>query len=486
MFAFDIYFNISMPENLVKIVCGYVLTIAAFKIFKFSIDLRVSVPTLVVGSLIGAFTITFTHINLSMVTINLIISTIFLFSFNLSNFQTNLNPPILSAITLVVNYLYPLNIMNSYLLFDLFLPFLIRVGDLQNVKSSNLKILNELLNHSDTKAILYFLLLNTTFMFIQLVYSFRSGSLGLFSDSLHMALDCSSLALGLVAGILSKSPIDKNGKYPFGYSRFETLAGYTNGTLLVGISGGIIFEAFTRLYHPVELKETNELIVVSILGLIVNLVGIFAFHHDHGGHGHSHGHSHSHSHSHSHKEHQEHSHGHSHSHTDQSEKCEDESMNDNMRGIFLHILADTLGSVGVVISTILTKIFKWEGFDPIASLIIAILIFLSATPLIKSTASALLLSLDTKKEAQIQSILQEITLIKGVKSYTAPRFWTIENGINGYIHIQVYRGENSSNIKKQIVKLFDSHHVSLMIQMEYDYDSCWCRINPNDLSNYTT
>lgn len=368
------------------------------------------------------------------------------------------------------------------------------------------KFLHELTQNPDTKAILYFLVLNTTFMVVQLVYSFRLGSLGLLSDSLHMALDCSSLALGLVAGALARTPAGPGSKFPFGYGRFETLAGFTNGTLLVGISGGIVFEAVTRLMWPVELKGTTELVVVSGVGLGVNLVGIYAFgHHDHShshGHGGSQGHSHSHGHSHGHS----HSHSHSHSHgsgsglDEISEKtgpdgagpdgagasgasgasggtrpapCGDSS--DNMHGIFLHILADTLGSVGVVVSTLLTKAFSWPGFDPVASLIIAVLIFLSAIPLIKSTSTSLLLALDKPNEQKIRSILTNVRAIKGVKGFTTPKFWPAGEGLTGYVHVQVYRGENSGFIKREVVALFGEEGVEVMVQMEFDYEQCWCR-----------
>ena len=80
-------------------------------------------------------------------------------------------------------------------------------------------------------------------------------------------------------------------------------------------------------------------------------------------------------------------------------------------------MADALGSVGVVISTILTKYFSWDGFDPIASIIIATLIFVSAVPLIKSTASTLLLSISKTKEDQIRNILHEVQQVKGEISH---------------------------------------------------------------------
>lgn len=351
------------------------------------------------------------------------------------------------------------------------------------------QILAEILSHSDTKAIFHFLMLNTAFMFVQLLYSFRSKSLGLLSDSLHMALDCASLALGLVAGIWLKNPVNPNSKYPFGLKNFENLAGFANGTLLVGISGSIIFEAVGRLLNPVALQQTTELIVVSILGLLVNLVGIFAFNH---GHSHSHGGGHSHGNSHSlepcaseHSHTDTHGHSHEKSHTDSHSESQCQShtehgeetgeMNDNMRGIFLHILADTLGSVGVVISTVLTKIFHWQGFDPVASIIIAVLIFMTAIPLMKSTASTLLLRLDSHKEATVRNALNDLTKVKGIKSFTTPRFWASDKKLGGFIHIQVYRGENTAYLKRLCEEIFKSHAIDALIQMENDYDPCWCR-----------
>lgn len=357
------------------------------------------------------------------------------------------------------------------------LPYLVPLQHLEVVAQTQVErslIIKELLAHQDTRAIFNFLMLNTAFMFVQLLYLFRSKSLGLLSDSLHMALDCASLALGLVAGVLLKMPEDRNSKYPFGLRHFEILAGFTNGTLLVGISGSIIFEAIGRFFVPVALQKTTELIVVSVLGLLVNLVGIFAFNHGHA-HGHSHGHTHDSQHDHDHSHDSLHSHSHSHSHNHKLEKSQHPHMNDNMRGIFLHILADTLGSVGVVISTILTRIFKWHGFDPAASIIIAILIFFTAIPLIKSTALALLLKLENNKETDVRNALNEVTAVKGVKSFTTPRFWPVNGKIRGFIHIQIYRGENGAYLKKLVTDVFKRHDIDVLIQLENDYDPCWCR-----------
>jgi zinc transporter 5/7 len=116
---------------------------------------------------------------------------------------------------------------------------------------------------------------------------------------------------------------------------------------------------------------------------------------DHGDHGHSHGHSHD---------------------------------NENMQGIFLHILADALGSVAVIISTLLTKYYGWSGWDPIASCIIAILIFGSAIPLVKSSGMRLMLSLPTDVEYSLRTTLQELSSLRGVVAYAVPKFWLEDEG----------------------------------------------------------
>lgn len=113
-------------------------------------------------------------------------------------------------------------------------------------------------------------------------------------------------------------------------------------------------------FNPVHLHGTSELLVVAILGLLVNLVGLFAF--DHAGHGHAEGAGHE----------------------------------ENMKGIFLHILADTLGSAGVIVSTILIKLTGWTVFDPLASMFIASLILVSSIPLLKSSMNGILFKLDDR------------------------------------------------------------------------------------------
>lgn len=94
-----------------------------------------------------------------------------------------------------------------------------------------------------------------------------------------------------------------------------------------------------------------------------------------------------------------------------------------MQGIYLHIMADALGSVAVVFSTLLLKWTGWSGWDPLASCIIAVLIFISTIPLVSSTTKILLLSLDSDIEYNLRDVLGGISSIRGVVGYTVPKFW---------------------------------------------------------------
>ncbi|KAH0582606.1 hypothetical protein H2248_010534 [Termitomyces sp. 'cryptogamus'] len=192
--------------------------------------------------------------------------------------------------------------------------------------------LKTILSNRESRKIFYFLCLNMCYMMIQMLYGVWTNSLGLISDAIHMAFDCMAIGVGLFASVMATW--EPNERFTYGYGRIETLSGFANGIFLILISIFIVFEAIQRILDPPEMN-TSQLLLVSSLGLGVNLFGMFAMggHHHHGGHSHSHGHghshasddkhskvapatsvhSHSHSHSHSHDHAQDHSHSHSHS-----------------------------------------------------------------------------------------------------------------------------------------------------------------------------
>ena len=320
------------------------------------------------------------------------------------------------------------------------------------------------------------------------------------------------------------------------------------------ISIEIIYEAIERLVDGARITQLGELLTVSTLGLVVNIVGLTAFGHAHHGHshgGHNHGghdhgdhshgdhshaghdhaadhshHDHSHhdhsQHDHSHHDHEHsaskhdillngvqnhnhlhdhlsagatpspsvyssfpatpskpvHPHSHAHGHDSHSHKHHDHG-NENMEGIFLHVLADTLGSVAVVISTVLIHYTDWSGFDPLASCLIAILIFASAVPLVKSSARKLLLTVPDNTEYDLREALAGLAGLRGVVSYAVPKFW-LEEGesrkVLGVIHVIAHKAADLEDVKERAAAFLSGRHMDVVIQVEREGDGrCWCK-----------
>jgi zinc transporter 5/7 len=259
-------------------------------------------------------------------------------------------------------------------------------------------------------------------MFVEVIYGLISNSLGLLTDGAHMLLDCTAVIIGLYSSYLSEFKANNN--YNFGYLRSEIIGTFINSVFLFFIAIYIVFESIERFIEPKEVHSEN-LILVSFLGLLVNIVGLI-FAHDHGEddeHGHSHqGHGHEH----------EHGHEHDHEHHEENEKCEKnilkekehhdhkhkhEHKNENIYAIYIHILADTLGSVAVLISAFLIKYYHLHISDPICSLFISALIIVSTVPVLKRASMTLLHIPNEKIAKKKKKIEQSIRNIKcGINS----------------------------------------------------------------------
>ncbi|XP_063962354.1 zinc transporter 7-like [Lytechinus pictus] len=340
-----------------------------------------------------------------------------------------------------------------------------------------------------SRNLFFFLILNLSFAFVELSYGIWSNSLGLISDSFHMFFDCTALLAGLVASIISKWRA--NDKFSYGYVRMEILAGFVNALFLLFIAFFIFSEAVERAVEPPEVRH-ERLFIVSVLGLIVNLVGIFAFGHGHshggGGHGHSHdtpangGHGHSHVESLSHSLAKD-SHGHGHSHGGHGHshglgyKDEDSehqhtpqgSSKQILKGVFLHILADTLGSVGVIISALLIEYFGWMWVDPVCSMFIAVLIMVSVLPLLVDTISILMMRTPSEIELELPSCYQKVANLEGVYSIQDKHFWTLCTDVYvGTMKLEVGPNADIKYIITQTHNIFSQAGVrQLYVQTDY-------------------
>ena len=150
-----------------------------------------------------------------------------------------------------------------------------------------------------------------------------------------------------------------------------------------------------------------------------------------------------------------------------------------MHGIFLHVLADTLGSVAVVISTILIHYYGWAGFDPLASCLIAILIFASAIPLVMSSARTLLLTIPEDTEFDLREALAGVSGLRGVVGYAVPKFW-LEEGegkrVLGVIHVIAGKGTDMEDVKERAVAFLKARNMNVLVQVEREGSgTCWCK-----------
>lgn len=312
------------------------------------------------------------------------------------------------------------------------------------------------------------------------------------------------------------------------FGRAEILAGLANGLFLLFIALFIMKEAIERTFEPPEVHH-ERLFVISVLGFIVNLIGIFVFqhggqaHHHHGGGSCSHSHSpaftkaHSHDHDHQHHQHNHNSHGyshyesptliqdrkqhsisggvvaldmngyssnpppsypgvtnnnslHHHHHQDQSHhahthegihydndpliepsttvnKPKSSGRGQIMQSVFLHIVADTLGSVGVMISALLMNQFGWMIADPLCSLFIAILISVSVYPLLRDSFYVLMQRIPVDLEDKLPDCFQKIQNLTGVMSVYDTHFWTLNSDTYiGCLKLEVTQNADHRNI----------------------------------------
>lgn len=182
------------------------------------------------------------------------------------------------------------------------------------------------------------LVLVSCFSISELAVSFWSHSLALQAESGHMISD--SLALGL--SVIAAWSTDRFNKVGFGVVRFEVLAALINGIGLVAIALWIGWEAYARLQSPPVDILSLPMLITAVLGLGVNSINAFLLH----------------------------------------DRTHDDL---NMRGAFLHIMADLISSVGVILAAIAVWFMHWFWADGLISLFVSALIFLSAIPLITQT-----------------------------------------------------------------------------------------------------
>jgi len=289
---------------------------------------------------------------------------------------------------------------------------------------------------------------------------YLQNSLALVSDSFHMLSDVLALGVALWARRFSKR--DKSDTMTYGWRRAEVVGALANGVFLLALCLNIIIEAIQRFFNIQEIDNPIWLLVVGGVGLTINILGLFLFH-NHGGHGHSH----------------EHGHGHSESSPPSTiEKAASSEQlviqeeppsliskqphgNMNMRGVFLHVMGDALGSLGVIVSGLIIWLTDFpERFyiDPIISLFITAIILKTTIPLVRIAAKILLQAVPDSID--IKKIQEDLEKVEDVIDIHEIHVWQLSNDLLiASLHITCLRSCNFMKLASTMKGILHTHGI---------------------------
>lgn len=231
-----------------------------------------------------------------------------------------------------------------------------------------------------SRRLTWVLAITAAFMVAEVAGGILSNSLALLADAGHMFTDVAALGLSLFAIRLARRPPSERRTY--GYVRLEILAALVNGATLLVIAGLIVLEAWERLSEPVVIQG-GVMLAVAVLGLGVNVAGAFLLH--------------------------------SHAHD-----------NLNVRGAYLHVIGDLLGSVGAIVAAVVVLTTGWTAADAIVSVVIALMILYSAWHLVREATDVLLESVPG--HIDMNGLLDELRGIEGLDDIHDVHVWTLTSG----------------------------------------------------------
>lgn len=322
--------------------------------------------------------------------------------------------------------------------------------------------------------------LTTSFFFVEIIVGYVTNSMALVADSFHMLSDVIALVIAFLSVKMSPKKWSKN---TFGWARAEVLGALVNAVFLVALCFSILVESLKRFYEPEEIHDPVLILYIGVAGLLVNIIGLFLFHHH--GHGHSHGR------------------GHHHSLPTIEEVLAEEDINENhgnyriptnsssniqqeqdakkgnvssgtqmnMRGVFLHVLADALGSVIVIISALIIWLTSWEYrfyVDPGLSVVMVCLIMRSTWPLLVESALILLQTVPTHIQVNYlqKKLLQKIDGVLAVHEF---HVWQLAGDrIVASAHIRCRNLSEYMQIAEKVKEFFHNEGIhSTTIQPEF-------------------
>jgi cobalt-zinc-cadmium efflux system protein len=231
------------------------------------------------------------------------------------------------------------------------------------------------------KSLLLALVVTGSWFLVELAAGLYTNSLALIADAAHMLTDVAALSLSLFALHIAARPATHRRTY--GYLRAEILAALTNGIFLVVVALYVLYEAYHRFRSPPAVRS-GAMLTVAALGLAVNLLTMALLY-----------------------------------------RSQHECL--NVRGAFLHVLGDMLGSIGAVIAGTVMLLWQWYLADPLVSCVVALLVMVSSWQLMRESVEVLLEG--TPRNLDVAAILQDLGSAEGVASVHDLHVWSITSGM---------------------------------------------------------
>jgi cobalt-zinc-cadmium efflux system protein len=256
---------------------------------------------------------------------------------------------------------------------------------------------------------------------LELVGGLASHSLALLADAGHMFTDVAGTGLALIAISFASRPADMDRS--FGYLRLEILAAVINAVLLFGIAAFVIFEATQRLASPPEVAS-GLMLAISLIGLAANGVSLFLLRHGQKG-----------------------------------------SL--NMRGAYLEVMGDLLGSGAVIVAALIITFTGWLQADAVASILIGLLILPRTYRLLREAVDVLLEA--TPKGIDLDEVRTHILRAGGVEDVHDLHAWTITSGMNVVsAHVTLEPGADPPVVLDELCRClsgdFDIEHSTFQLE----------------------
>lgn len=264
------------------------------------------------------------------------------------------------------------------------------------------------------------LALTATFLVAEVIGGVLTGSLALISDAAHMFTDAAALAIALAAIRVGKRPADA--KRTFGYHRFEILAAAFNALLLFAVAIYILFEAYRRIQSPPAIESTGML-VVATLGLVVNLVSMKLL-----------------------------------------AAGKDQSL--NVKGAYLEVWSDMLGSVGVIVGALVIRFTGWAWVDSAIAVLIGLWVLPRTWILLRESINILLEGVPEGMDvAALQRALAALPQVDAVHEL---HVWAMTGGKASLsVHLVSATGDAEQVLRAAAHMLehdFDLHHTTIQVE----------------------